>query len=192
MGHRPDKDEYTLDGTTPLMTWLPFRDFHDSLQHLSDYRLGRQMFEAGLVLDNLVGTGHEKRRLVGMTTRMWAGYESALGLYYSLSIREWVVRGYHALRVPPYNFYRGYDTLTLHYAASKFLPLAEIVYPKWLGDERLHASHRSALLALDPEHMKQFNWEDGPELPLYFPPEAHHADSDSHQRKIPELSEINA
>lgn len=34
--------------------------------------------------------------------------------------------------------------------------------PHWWGDERIHSSHRSALLFKDPEWYCQFDWEDEP------------------------------
>jgi len=36
--------------------------------------------------------------------------------------------------------------------------------PVWIGDEELHASHRSNLLRKDPEHYGQFEWEEPDDL----------------------------
>jgi hypothetical protein len=76
-----------------IMTWLPYQDFLTTFQTLSDYHVGRQMHEAGIALDYLVGIGHEKLCDRFRTTRMWKGYPSALAFYHSMAIREHVMRG---------------------------------------------------------------------------------------------------
>jgi hypothetical protein len=51
---------------------------------------------------------------------------------------------------------------------SRYKNLQE-TYPPWLGDERLHASHRSNLLRKDPEHYGQFEWTEPDDLPYWWP-----------------------
>lgn len=41
--------------------------------------------------------------------------------------------------------------------------------PPWLGDERVHASHRSNLLRKDPVWYGQFDWTDNPTDPYVWP-----------------------
>jgi hypothetical protein len=103
-------------------------------------------------------------------------------------------RKYRTLAVPPYDFYHDYTTATLHYAAKKFLPLNEIVYPPWLGDERLHSSHRAGLLKLEPKFYAQHEWTESPDTPIFYPEGIEDADgnNDSKPRKIAELEQINA
>jgi hypothetical protein len=130
------------------------------------------MHEAGIALDYLVGIGHEKLCDRFRVTRMWKGYPSALAFYHSMAIREHVMRGGRPLRTAAYDFYHGFQIETLHYAHRKLVPVQEIEYPPWLGDERLHASHRSALFRADPAHYIQFGWEEGTYLPLFWPESA--------------------
>jgi hypothetical protein len=81
---------------------------------------------------------------------MWDGYMDALKLYHNVCIQEWVARGYN-------NTMQLYD-----------LP-QDIVMPPWIGDERVHRSHRSNLLRKDPVFYSQFNWSESPDIPYYWP-----------------------
>ena len=42
-------------------------------------------------------------------------------------------------------------------------------YPKWLGNEAFHASHRSNLLRKDSIHYGQFGWTEPHNLPYVWP-----------------------
>lgn len=175
-------------------TWLPYSDFLKIFECLDDYRLGRQMFEAGVVLDHLVGRAKDTMWKRHASTRMWHGYHSALGFYTSMAVREMHVRGYATMRVAPYDFYHDYTTATLHYAAHEFVPLNEIEYPPWLGDERLHSSHRAGLLALEPKFYAQHGWTEDPKTEVLYPEGINdgYVDSYSKPRQIDALVTINA
>ena len=41
--------------------------------------------------------------------------------------------------------------------------------PSWLGDERLHASHRAALLAKSPEWYGQWGWTEEAKIEYWWP-----------------------
>jgi hypothetical protein len=41
--------------------------------------------------------------------------------------------------------------------------------PPWLGDEAVHASHRSNLLRKNPTHYGQFGWEESTDLEYVWP-----------------------
>jgi hypothetical protein len=41
--------------------------------------------------------------------------------------------------------------------------------PSWLGDERVHSSHRSNLLRKRPEHYGLLGWTEGPDMPYHWP-----------------------
>ena len=58
---------------------------------------------------------------------MWRGYTDELRVYYNTSIDVWVERGYNN---------------TMEHAPV--VPCIE--HPYWLGDDKVHASHRSRLL----------------------------------------------
>lgn len=67
--------------------------------------------------------------------RMWFGYTYALKHYYNTIIDEWVRRGYVN-------------------NMSKYNIVDKIIYPPWFGDENFHNSHRSVLLAKNPNYYK--------------------------------------
>lgn len=69
---------------------------------------------------------------------MWRGYEDALKLYQNITISEWVSRGY--------NNNMSYEEVDID----------KVIYPLWLGDERVHRSHRSNLLRKFYEHYSQY------------------------------------
>eukprot|EP00966_Prymnesium_polylepis_P238113 5506409-Prymnesium_polylepis.1 len=71
---------------------------------------------------------------------MWKGYEDALVNYVNAMLREWQRRGKKNDLLKP-----GDATLGLEERQNPPLP-------PWLGEERLHACHRSALVAKLPEH----------------------------------------
>jgi hypothetical protein len=152
-----------------IMTYLPLQNFLEAFQCMSDYDVGRQMHEAGIALDYIIGLGHEKLSDRYPVTRMWKGYPSALAFYHSMAIREHVMRGGRPLRVAAYDFYHDFRIETLHYGHRKLVPIEEIEYPPWLGDEQLHASHRGALFRRNPEHYLQFGWMEYKDLPLFWP-----------------------
>jgi hypothetical protein len=82
---------------------------------------------------------------------MWAGYENALRLYMNACIREWVRRGF--ANEMAYGDVRG-----------------SVRMPPWLGDPRLHESHRASLLRKDQLYYARFGWEVDRALPYYWPP----------------------
>jgi hypothetical protein len=62
---------------------------------------------------------------------------------------------------------RGYRNTMPHYAAP-----AHVTLPPWLGDERLHASHRANLLRKSAGYYRRFGWTESPDMPYYWPPES--------------------
>jgi len=45
----------------------------------------------------------------------------------------------------------------------------EIQFPKWWGDERFHASHRSKLLFKYPEFYSKYGWTEPNNLEYFWP-----------------------
>lgn len=156
----------------PMITFLPDPDFFKSLRYLDNKRLGKQRVEARMVLDMLTGIGHKRGWNNHPVVGMWRGYESALGLYCSLAIREWMVRGFQNNMTPPYDFNNNYAlqaSSLFGHAPEKFVTVDQMEYPPWLGDEEFHASHRSNLLRKDFEYYKDFGWTESIHLPYVWP-----------------------
>lgn len=146
-----------------MQTFLPLADFTATAHVLDDRRLGKQRVEVLQILRALYRVPYGWKNHPAVL--MWRGYERALVCYGLVICREWCSRG-HA------------DS-----CAAKILtelqqvtgqPLdehelcASLTLPPWFGDERLHASHRAALLRKDPDwYGSRFSEE--LELPYYWP-----------------------
>lgn len=87
---------------------------------------------------------------------MWEAHKDALAAYLWAGVQELLVRGKDYRDRPWAQEIQRYDLLTTS-------------MPAWLGDERLHASHRSNLLRKDPEHYGQFGWSESPDIPYVWP-----------------------
>jgi hypothetical protein len=177
-----------------MQTFLPYADFAECARVLDDKRLGKQRVECLQILKALQppetcptckGTGIlsvgwirdaarvnyqcPKCMAAGVlkrawsnhpATRMWLGYTDALVEYGLIMSIEWRERGFddtcrdkiHAFAVKK------------HYGDDE-----QLVYPPWLGDERIHSSHRAALLYKNPAHYSQFGWTETPKQDYYWP-----------------------
>ena len=135
-----------------MQTFLPVPSFLESARFLDDARLGKQRVETYQVIRTLDGVTHGWRHHPAV--KMWRGYESALLDYGVAVCDEWVRRG-HIDTVG--------SKLLVHARTTPAVP------PPWMGDERLHASHRSNLLRKDPEFYGKFGWTDPPDLPYWWP-----------------------
>lgn len=134
-----------------MQTFLPYPDFYQSAACLDRQRLGKQRVEGYQILRTLLGISSGWAN--HPATRMWRGYEHVLRAYTDACIDEWLARGYVnnivLPTIPPEYPYQG--------------------KPPWLGDDRLHSSHRSNLLRKQPSHYNQFGWTDDPAAPYYWP-----------------------
>jgi hypothetical protein len=124
-----------------MQTFLPYPDFKKSAKVLDYRRLGKQRVEAlqvirALEIENYGWRNHP-------VVKMWTGYKETLKAYKNAMIEEWINRGYkNNMRLDK-------------------IPDA-IDYPPWLGNDDLHASHRSNLLKKNYKYYSQFNWEEEP------------------------------
>jgi hypothetical protein len=131
-----------------VQTFLPYDGFTASAAVLDERRLGKQRVEALQVFRALTRTPYGWKNHPAVL--MWAGHEEAL-VRYGLDVCEvWRERGRN-------------DTVmdTLRADAREALGLRTIrlqdelvaanAVPAWLGDERVHVSHRSRLIQKDPE-----------------------------------------
>jgi hypothetical protein len=134
-----------------MQTFLPYADFAASARCLDDVRLGKQRVEAFQIVRTLdeVTRGWRHHPAV----KMWRGYEGSLVEYGLVVCREWLARG-RADTV--------HDKLMTHARATTSAP-------PWLGDEALHASHRSNLLRKDPQWYGRFGWSEPDDLPYVWP-----------------------
>jgi hypothetical protein len=126
-----------------MQTFLPVADFEESARLLDSPRLGKQRVETlqvlrALELPDYGWTSHP-------VVRMWRGRTPALVVYGRAMVAEWRSRG----------FADSTDRLISEFApesadATQADMAAAGLLPTWVGNEELHRSHRSNLLAKDP------------------------------------------
>jgi Pyrimidine dimer DNA glycosylase len=145
-----------------MQTFLPYQDFSRSAQVLDSPRLGKQRVETLQVLRALeLGEYGWRNHPV---VKMWRGRTPALVVYGLEVVRAWRERG-HADST--------YELI------AEFAPEAESatqedlagrgLLPSWLGDGRIHLSHRSALVRKDPDFYRPVFGDVPDDLPYHWP-----------------------
>ena len=132
-----------------MQTFLPYADFVRSVQCLDSQRLGKQRVEAMQLHNILTARTNSKGWRSHPALKMWIGYAPALALYMNTCIEEWCRRGYR-------------NTMQLRDTRGLVLPL-------WIGNERLHRSHRSNLLRKRYDYYSRFGWQEPLDVPYYWP-----------------------
>lgn len=132
-----------------MQTFLPYSDFTQSMAVLDNSRLGNQVYREGMTLIRGGWPNHP-------ASKMWQGYEGALAQYLVAGVHELFTRGkdYHD---------RPWCQELIKYATDN----ADM--PPWLGDNRVHSSHRANLLRKNPLHYGAYNWTEKPTEPYYWP-----------------------
>tara|TARA_R110000787_G_scaffold246295_1_gene352038 strand:+ start:102 stop:527 length:426 start_codon:yes stop_codon:yes gene_type:complete len=141
-----------------MQTFLPHKSFEKSAQVLDYRRLGKQRVEALQIFNALSGIPTKSGKsytgwLNHPAVIMWKGYEEALLLYKNKMIEEWILRGYN-------------NTMDMIGVSDK------IDMPGWLGDDRLHSSHRSNLLRKDYKFYSQYKWKEPDDMEYYWADDA--------------------
>ncbi|MFN2503550.1 MAG: MSMEG_6728 family protein [Acidimicrobiales bacterium] len=148
-----------------MQTFLPYADFDACARSLDGRRLGKQRVEVLQVLRAITIPGYGWRHHPAVN--MWRSYEEALGAYGVAICREWCARG-HA------------DTCDMKIRTELAgIGITEVrnqdelaragLLPPWLGDEDFHRSHRSSLLAKDPDWYGATFLDVPPDLPYVWP-----------------------
>lgn len=166
-----------------MQTFLPFSSFSKSAEVLDSQRLNKQRVECLQILNALWRTEwscsvcqepqtefmsygskstYEHIHNIIKTpwynhpaVQMWKNYEHALAEYTDFICFEWVDRGFKDSCRAKINNY--------------LTTLKSVTYPKWLGNEKFHSSHRAALLAKNFNYYKQFNWSVEPKIEYFWP-----------------------
>lgn len=147
-----------------MNTFLPYSDFKRSALCLDRQRLGKQRLETQWLIKSI-----EQEIPLSRThplILMWKDWLDALVSYGCIMCDEWASRGY--------NDNIGYE-IALH-SKLEYKQLIDInelkklnLIPDWLGNQELHASHRSNLLRKDPVWYSHFKWTEPNNLPYYWP-----------------------
>jgi hypothetical protein len=87
---------------------------------------------------------------------MWKGHEHSLLTYGICICREWRRREFA-------------DALLIEFS-TLLESVKDTGLPPWLGDERLHQSHRSNLIRKLPDlYRDKLGWTDPDDLPYFWP-----------------------
>jgi len=134
-----------------MQTFMPSPEFAASARALDRMRLGKQRVEAWQIIQALTRPDYGWKN--HPATKMWRGHVPALATYGMAICDEWLARGYA-------------DSLR-----EKFAALADPAAPPpaWVGDERVHASHRSKLLEKLPEWYGRHGWTEAPGMAYVWP-----------------------
>ena len=126
-----------------MQTFLPVADFTDSARLLDSPRLGKQRVETLQILRaiELPDYGWANHPAV----LMWRGRTPALVAYGLAMARVWQERGFADTTARQIGEFAP-DVVGL---PQEELAAAGLL-PSWLGDDELHRSHRSNLIAKDP------------------------------------------
>lgn len=144
-----------------MQTFLPDPDFDQSAAYLDRARLQKQIVETFQIMKALTVPGYGWQNHPAV--RMWRGHRHALLRYQRACVREWGRRVFTSL------LDMGDKTAALMQLAADRGEVFYIGDPEWLGDERVHASHRSNLLRKDPEAYGAIGWSEPADLPYIWP-----------------------
>ena len=133
-----------------MQTFLPYPNFEKSLKCLDSRRLGKQRVEAHQILNIILGRINKKGWKNHPAVKMWKKNPNALKLYFNNSLEEWILRGYK-------------NNMKFEKIRGK------IISPKWLGNRKFHASHRSNLLRKNKEFYSKFKWKEKTNIDYVWP-----------------------
>lgn len=137
-----------------MQTFLPFEQFESVAEILDRRRLNKQRIETYQILRAITDDSYGWQNHPAVN--MWRGHDQAL-LHYGLTMcHEWTDRG-------------GADNTKLEQRMlQEFCTGEDVVYPEWIGDKRIHESHKANLYFKDTAHYGQF-WEYEDLIPYYWP-----------------------
>lgn len=139
-----------------MNTLLPFPDFTASAECLDNVRLNKQRSDVVQILKALAEPVSPDSKEHG-AVKMWRGNEQALIRYGMTMCVEWQSRGNQDATLKKILAYRS------------VFSESSTEDPEWLGDERLHLSHRASLLRLKPTFYRAY-WPDLSDEPQLFWP----------------------
>ena len=146
-----------------MNTFLPYPDYVKSASVLDDFhpgRLGNQCYREGLTLINGGWSNHP-------ASKMWLDYR---GVDYRYSLCDYLMTCADEMSS------RGRVEVGekwFFYYMQRQLEFEDNGIPPWIGDERVHSSHRGCLLAKnvrkEPDWYFQFGWKEKPTPKVYNP-----------------------
>ena len=134
-----------------MQTFVPYADFDESASVLDSKRLNKQLLE-GRQIYQIIATRRTSGGWVNHpAVKMWRNHDNALFQYLTCIVNECNVRNIKTEN--------NWNTIiTMHY--NNVNRGDEVIMPQWLGDERIHQSHRNNLYRKDPEYYAQFSYDE--------------------------------
>lgn len=139
-----------------MQTFLPYPSFSKSFACLDNSRLGNQVYREGKTLLNRKWKHHR-------IAKMWKGYYYSLARYCLFGVHEMYTRNTWSYETC--NKWHVYFLTKMYDLESAKECMDD---PPWLGDEKLHASHRSNLLRKNPKHYGKFGWKEQDNMPYHW------------------------
>lgn len=134
-----------------MQTFIPFPDYVETAKSLDIQRLRNQCCNESIVLSRGKWPNHP-------ASKMWRGHEFQFAIYNVALAAEWRERA-KAEGKPTASadkWFAYWVNKAMEHRHENTEP------PAWLGDERVHSTHRSCLLAKNPEWYSQFDWAEQP------------------------------
>jgi hypothetical protein len=142
-----------------MQTFVPYPSIKKIAESLDNKRLGKQRSESKIILQTLEKKRRSPNEKIGWANHpavlMWEGFEDYLRLYSIGICQEWVKRGFKDTTLPFFLEGCHFD----HVPAR----------PAWWGDERVHESHRSKLIAKLPDHYESIFRGTEKDLDYFWP-----------------------
>lgn len=139
-----------------VQIFLPYPDFQQTMACLDTMRLRQQRTDAMKILQGVEPTlGSATPWFNERAAHLWREHARALMLYYDLSLKEYIRRGF-----------RNHLQFCLH---EYMHHQDKVPMPFFIGDEAFHRSHQSRLVQLDPEHYRKYFPDVPDNLPLVWP-----------------------
>ncbi len=148
-----------------MQTFLPYPDFERSARALDVKRLGKQRVEVIQIVRALTTPGYGWANHPAVL--MWKGYEEALGRYGLTCCDVWTGLGFGDTCEATIRSDLARAGVTTLRSQAELAGTDAL--PRWLGDERFHRSHRSALLRKDPDHYRRHFPDTADDLPAVWP-----------------------
>lgn len=140
-----------------MQTFLPYADYAESARILDNKRLGKQRVECLQILKALTLPEYGWKN--HPATKMWRSHEQSLAQYSIAICDEWIARG----------FKDSCRQKIIDQVGGALSSQSIRIAPNWLGDESIHASHRSNLLRKFPEWYSKFGWSEPDSLEYVWP-----------------------
>lgn len=147
-----------------MQVFLPYPDLKQSVCCLDPKRLGNQVYRECLTIIRGGWPNHP-------VSKIWKDYIPTLVQYALYGVHELKRRGrdYYDRE-----WYKEISNIEL--PKIEDTEILALLLPPWFGDERLHSSHRAALLYKNYDWYSKFGWSEEPakldykgKLPYFWP-----------------------